>query len=58
MAHGRVRSSYVTAKAEMHGGLMFGLMLGSDDDGVDDELDDDDDDDADSGSFDYAAHDY
>jgi len=37
---------------------MFGLMLGSDDDGVDDELDDDDDDDADSGSFDYAAHDY
>ena len=43
----------MTAKAEMHGGL----MLGSDDDGVDDELDDDDDD-ADSGSFDYAAHDY
>mmetsp|Transcript_6450 Transcript_6450/g.20313 ORF Transcript_6450/g.20313 Transcript_6450/m.20313 type:complete len:108 (+) Transcript_6450:922-1245(+) len=87
-ARGRVRSSYVTAKAEMRGGLMFGLMLGSDDDGVDDELDDDDsrflgvagisislpsssriivffaelddddDDDADSGSFDYAAHDY
>ena len=52
-ARGRVRSSYVTAKAEMHGGL----MLGSDDDGVDDELDDDDDD-ADSCSFDYAAHDY
>ena len=57
MAHGRVRSSYVTAKAETHGGLMLELMLDSDDDGIDDELDDDDDD-ADSGSFDYAAHDY
>ena len=36
---------------------MLELMLDSDDDGIDDELDDDDDD-ADSGSFDYAAHDY